>query len=176
MFLVVKCDSKLTWAKYISIQTNNALHAIKLIRNYFSHDEILSLLRLHVYSIIFYNPEVWHFLSLKPELKQILLSTSASLLKVSQINPQRYELYVNIHTACKRAKPKQFIVYKHSILLHKLYNTKLSQMDWFDLKLNRASTTRQTIFRTIKSNNYMTGNNLLSSRLSILKLSQGKSR
>ena len=67
-------DSKLTWAKHIAIQTNkanSALHAIKLIRRYFNQSELLSLLTSNFYSILFYNSEVWHIPSLKPELKQI---------------------------------------------------------------------------------------------------------
>ena len=55
-------DTKLTWAKHISTQinkANSALHAIKLIRKYFSQKEIL-----------FYNSEVWHIPMLKPDFLQ----------------------------------------------------------------------------------------------------------
>ena len=56
-------DSKLNWAKHIAIQinkANRALHAIKLIRKYFTKDEILALLTSNFYSILYYNSEVWH--------------------------------------------------------------------------------------------------------------------
>ena len=164
-------DSKLNWAKHISTQinkANSALHAIKLIRKYFNPKEILSLLTANYFSILYYNSEVWHIPSLKPELKQILLSSSANALKISQKLPDRYESFINVHRACKRATPNQFIIYKHSILLHKLYNLHSPKLDWVDLNFNQTFTSRQTTFNTIKSNNFLIGNNLLSSRLSIL--------
>ena len=73
--------------KTFSIQTNkanSALHAIKLIRKYFNQKEILNLLTSNFYAILFYNSEVWHIPTLKPDLKQILLSTYANTLKISQ--------------------------------------------------------------------------------------------
>ena len=76
----------------------------------------------------------------------------------------------DIHKAYKRARPNQFIVYKHSILLHKMYNSYCPQMDWIELNFNQTSTSRQTHFNTIKSNRFNVGNNLLASRLSILNL------
>ena len=59
--LGVVFDSKLNWAKHVAIQTskaNSELHAIKLLQKYFNQDEILSLLTLKMYSILFYNSKV----------------------------------------------------------------------------------------------------------------------
>ena len=169
--LGVVFDSKLSWAKHVATQTNkanSALHAIKLIRKYFTQDEILKLLTSNFYSILFYNSEVWHIPTLKPELKQIILSTSARALKLSQRRPNYYESFIDIHKNCKRANPHQFILYKHSILLHKMYNSYCPQMDWIELNFTQTTTSRQTHFNTIKSNHFNVGNNLLASRLSIL--------
>ena len=164
-------DSKLTWAKHISTQINKssrALHAIKLIRKYFNKNEILALLTSNFYSILFYNSEVWHLPTLKPPLKQLILSASANALKLSQSRPDAYESFINVHKSCNRALPEQFIVYKHAILLHKLYNNHQPQADWIDINVNQVFNSRNTKFRIIKNNTYMVGNNLLSSRLSIL--------
>ena len=57
---------------------------------------------------------------------------------------------------------------KHSILLHKLYSTQCPEADWIELNYNQTFTSRETTFRIIKSNNFLVGNNLLSSRLTIL--------
>ena len=59
-------------------------------------------------------------------------------------------------------------VYKHAILLHKLYNTHQPQTDWIELNFNQTLTSRQKHFKTIKNNNYIIGSNLLSMRLSVL--------
>ena len=164
-------DSKLTWSKHISTQinkANKALHAIKMIRKYFSQSELLTLLTSNFYSILYYNSEIWHIPNLKPDLKQMLLSASANALKISQKHPDRMESFVNIHQNCKRALPNQMIEYKHLILLHKLYNEKSPVTDWLELNFNQVLTSRQTHFKVIKTNKFKVGQNKLSSRLFIL--------
>ena len=169
--LGITFDSKLTWANHVAIQTNkanSALHAIRLIRKFFNQDEILSLLTSNFYSILYYNSEVWHLPTLKPELKQLLLSASAKALKISQRVPDSYESFVNIHTSCKRALPNQLITYKHAILLHKIFNTQSPEIDWIDLNFNQTFNSRQLHFNTIKTNNFIVGNNILNTRLTVL--------
>ena len=86
-------DSKLTWAKHISNainKANMALHAIKLIKKHFSGNEIIQLLTSNFYSILYYNSEIWHLPTLKPELNQMLLSASAKALKITQKKTKCY--------------------------------------------------------------------------------------
>ena len=80
--LRVNCDSKLNWSKHVANQiskSNRALHAIKMIKKYFTQSELLSLLTSNYYSILFYNSEIWHIPNLKPQIKQLSLSASANL-------------------------------------------------------------------------------------------------
>ena len=164
-------DSKLTWSKHISTQicrANKALHAIRMIKNFFSQSEIITLLTSNFYSILYYNSEVWHLPNLKPELNQMLLSSSANALKISQRHPDRMESFTNVHKNCKRALPIQIIEYKHAILLHKLYNDQIPVSDWVELNFNQILTSRQTLFKVTKNNNFKVGNNKLTSRISIL--------
>ena len=58
--------------------------------------------------------------------------------------------------------------YKHSILLHKFFNNHSPSMDWVELNFNQAITSRETNFNLLKSNKTKIGNNLLSTRLTIL--------
>ena len=130
--------------------------------------EIVSLLTTNLYSILFYYSEVWHLPNLKTPLKQVLLSASAKALKLSQRTPDPFESFINIHKSCNRASPEQMIVYKHAILLHKLYNTHQPQTDWIELNFNQILTSRQKHFQAIKNNNFNVGFNLLATRLSVL--------
>ena len=169
--LGVLFDSKLTWANHVSKQinkANKALHAIKLIKKYFNQTEILTLLTSNFFSILYYNSEVWHLPSLKPQIKQLLLSASATALKLSQRKPDPMESFINIHLRSNRATPEKFLVYKHAILLHKLYNNHSPNLEWVDLHYKQTLNPRHSYFNILKNINYKIGNNILTSRLTVL--------
>ena len=66
-------DSKLQWGPQVSstmFKATKALNAIKLIKKNFNSDELLKLITSNVYSILFYNSEVWHLQSLHHQMKQ----------------------------------------------------------------------------------------------------------
>ena len=169
--LGVTFDSKLNWAKHVANQiakSNKAPHAIKMILKFFNQTKILMLLPSNFFSILYYNSEVWHIPKLKPLINQLLLSASATALKRSQRNPNNFESLINIHKFCKRAIPNQMIVYKHAILTHKFYNLEQPRADWINLNFIQTFTSRQRAFQIIKNKNYKVGNNLLSTRLTIV--------
>ena len=60
------------------------------------------------------------------------------------------------------------IVYKHAILAHNLYNQSGPGSDWFDLRFNQILTSCTKAFQIIKTDKYKVGNNLLSSRLTVV--------
>ena len=82
--------------------------------------------------------------------------------------PDRMQSFISIHTECKRALPDQMMMYKHSLMLHKLYNTQLPETEWIALNFQQILTTRQTKFLTIKTNNKKIGNNILTNRFHLL--------
>ena len=139
-----------------------------MIKKYFTQSELLSLLTSNYYSILFYNSEVWHIPNLKPQLKQLLMSASANALKITQRTLNPFESFIDVHKSCKRATPNQMVIYKQAILLHTLYNKCLPQADWMDLNFNQILTSRQTLFKVIKANKYLVGNNIISNCLTIL--------
>ena len=111
---------------------------------------------------------MWHLPSFKPELHQMLLSASAKDLKVTQKHPNAMESYVNVHKSCKRALPSQILEYTHAIVLYNVYNNQIPKDDWVDLNFNQILTSRQTKFKTLKSNNFKVSNNKLISRLATI--------
>ena len=107
-------DSTLSWSSHISqtiTKSKKALHAIKLIHKYFKQNEILNLLTSNFYSILYYNSEIWHLPTLSPQLEQLLLSSSAAALKLSQNVPDRMQSFINIHSECNCALPEEMILY-----------------------------------------------------------------
>ena len=169
-----QCSRGDVWFQVDLVQTcfkpnkkaNNALHAIKLIKIYFTPAEILTLITSNYYSILYCNSEVWHLPTLNPQIKQHLLSASANALKLAQCHPDPMESIKDIHFNMKRATPENLLAFKHSVLLHKLYNDQSPNLDWVDLNFKQTFTTSNC--NIIRSNNYKISNNILSNRLSIL--------
>ena len=82
--LGVLFDQKLQWSDHIAsciAKSNRALSAIRLIRKFFTTKELLQLVTSNFFSILYYNSEIWHLQSLKVNLKQKLLSSSARAIK-----------------------------------------------------------------------------------------------
>ena len=169
--LGITFDRKMTWSIHISKQinkVNKALHVIKLIKKYFTQAEILTLITTNFFSILYYNSEVWHLPTLKPEIKQHLLSASANALKLAQHYPDRMESFINVHKSVRRATPEKILIFKHAVLLHKLFNTQTPSLEWSDLHFKQTFGRRQNLFNLIKSQKFKVGDNILSNRLSIL--------
>ena len=65
----------------------------------------------------------------------------------------------------KRATPSKITLYKHALLLFKIFNEKTPPLDWLKLNFNQVQTTRQKSFECIGDANYKIGKNILSNRL-----------
>ena len=169
--LGVTFDSKLQWGDHISStvkKANTALHAIRLIKPYFTPTELRSLITSNFYSILFYNAEIWLLPKLNKILKSTLLSASANALKICTPYYDYTMSYDLLHTINERATPNKFMLYKHAIELHKLFNLQQPPLDWVALNFDQSTSRRQRFFNITPSGNYKIGNNILSNRLSVL--------
>ena len=169
--LGVLFDSKLQWSAQVSnaiLKANRALHAIRLIRNYFNKDELCTLLTANFYSILYYNSEIWHIPSLNPNSKQHLLAASAAALRLCEGINSPFLSYIDLHRSIKRATPNQMSTYKHALLLFKLYNSNETSDDWVNLNFKQILTRRQQNFRIISEKQFKIGANLLCNRLTSL--------
>ena len=164
-------DSKLQWSAQVSktiLKANRALHAIKLIKNFFTQYELRTLLTANFYSILYYNSEIWHIPNLNPNSKQHLLAASAKALKLCDNTYSPFQSFIDLHRSHTRGTPFQFSIYKHALLLFKLYNSNELFNDWVSLNFNQILTGRQLNFKKISTNNFKIGSNLLCNRLSCL--------
>ena len=94
-----------------------------MIKNFYTKDELRTLLNVNFYSILYYNSELWHITSLNPNSKQHLLSASPNALRHSDITNFPNRSFVDLHRLNKGAKPTQMSTYKHALLLFKLYKS-----------------------------------------------------
>ena len=104
-------DSNLNWNDQVAhaiSKSNKSLHGIKLIKYYFTNSEILQLLTLNFYSVLFYNSEIWNIPYLKTDLKRRLLSASANALKVCTPTYHDRMSYIDLDKINNRATPTEF--------------------------------------------------------------------
>ena len=168
--LGITFDSKLSW----HYQTQNAinkskmaLNAIFLIRKYFSKRQLLSIITSNYYSILYYNAEIWLLPTLTTQLKQKILSASAQPLKMTTNNYNYMMSFETLHIMNQRANPKQITIYKHALLLHKIYNDD-SNITWSDLFFTQQFNQRNQTIQFFNTSNYKVGNNLLTNRFILL--------
>ena len=119
-----------------------ALSAIKMIKKYFTTKELLEIVTANVYSIVYYNSEIWHLPSLKANLKQKLLSISARAISTCAKHCTLDISFINLHSLYKRATPEQFLLYKHALSVFKLLNNEVMTREWLELNFNQVFTSR----------------------------------
>ena len=164
-------DSKLQWSDHIARtikRSTKALNAIKLIKKFFTQNELITLVTSNFYSILYYNSEIWHLPSLKATLKQKLLSTSAKALKVCVKMSDSNVSFDSLHKTCKRALPIDYMKYKLALCLFRIYNNDYNVVEFSHLNFNQVLTGRQTKFKTTRSNKLRVGLNALSNRFHCL--------
>ena len=158
-------------AKRITNAINKAkrkLHGIRLIKRYFGKEELKQLLTSNFYSVLYYNAEIWLIPSLHQNLKRHLLSCSAQALKLLGNWRDVQISYENLHKVNKRGTPHQMTLYKHGLLLHKLYNSTEQGDEWMDINFNQSFNNRCTKFRVFDVSSLKVGKNILSNRLALI--------
>ena len=96
------------------------------------------------------------------------MSASAKALRLCINDQTTVYSYIDMHKITNRATPSQMLLYKHAILLFKLYNTLNSTSDWVKLNFQQTLTSRQVNFKISQTNKYKIGLNLIGNRLTVL--------
>ena len=170
--LGVTFDSKMQWSEQVANtikKANKSLIAIKLISKYFCTHEIKNLITSNFYSVLYYNSEIWHLPKLAPYFKNLLLSASAKALKLCTHSYTQEMSFIELHEINKRATPEQYCIYKHSLILHHIYNNETPTMEWQNLNFNQAFSTRNDKFNSFDNSNYKVGKtNIMANRFTCL--------
>ena len=101
-------DNKLQWSNQVAQAINKSkktLLSIKLITKYLTKSEIKQLITSNFYSILYYNCEIWLMPSLSPRLKQQLLATSSTALRLLNGVKDLIISFDLLHKLHKRAQP-----------------------------------------------------------------------
>jgi hypothetical protein len=97
--------------------------------------------------------------------KKLLLSAFANALKLCNAIHNPNISYVDLHKLHKRALPNNFCIYRHCLLLFKVFNNRMSERDWLNLNFQMINTSRQALFEKQNCSVYKVGNNILSNPL-----------
>ena len=85
-------------------ESNSSLYAIKMIRKYFSTEEVRNLLTALYYSKLYYGSEIWHLPGLTLNLKKSMKLASAHACKMCIPRENSHLLtHTEIHNLAKRA-------------------------------------------------------------------------
>ena len=168
--LGVVFDCKLNWNAHIAKTISKAkksLFALRLLKKYFSPDEMKILLDSKFYSILYYNAVIWLTPSISAAMKQSLMSISANALRsCTPINFDEIS-FERIHLLCKKSTPKQIMLYQAALKLYKILED-LDEKCTFEhvtVISNIVSTSRQTTFEILRDNSSKIGLNTTSNKL-----------
>ena len=117
------------------------------------------------FSILYYNSEIWHLPSLNPKLKKTLLLASANALKLCLQHYDPMISFKNVHIQTNRAHPDKYCIYKHALMLHKIYNNQTPKLDWISLNFNQNFNQRNQYFMSHSNSKFKIGRNKLSERM-----------
>ena len=169
--LGVSFDSKLNWQSQIEQtikKSRKALHAIMLIKKFFTKTELIQLVTSNYFSILYYNSEIWHIPSLTQNLKKNLLTASAAALKMCVSNYDSTMSFKTLHSITNRAEPNNIMQYKHAITLYKVINNPITTMNFISLFFNQNFNERNPHMNFTDNSRFKIGKNLLSNRLLII--------
>ena len=102
--LGVTFDSKLNWHTHVAkaiTKAKKALFAQRLLKKHFNNKEMRILLDSHFYSVLYYNANVWLTPNLSSDMKQNLLSISATALRSCLMHEGFDISFENLHKTHK---------------------------------------------------------------------------
>ena len=98
---------------------------------------------------------------MKPQLKQQILSALARALRICTPNYDNTMSFEQIQVINKRATPKQMMVYKHAILLYKVWNDSIYSKQWLALNFQQNFNERVNTVNIFETSNLKVGKNLV---------------
>jgi hypothetical protein len=95
-------------------------HGLKYLKRYFTEDELVTVVKSQIYSLIYYNCEVWLIPSVNKQLKKRLKSAITGCLR-NAFGLWDWPINSNdIHEICGIATMEQWSNYVHARSLHKI--------------------------------------------------------
>ena len=109
--------------------------------------------------------EVWHFQGLSGIIKKKLKYASANALKMCAPGVTQYSTHTEIHSLAGRALPEKMCLYRHAVMIYKLFNNLICENEFVNLNFQLYENTRCQKITFIKRQRFDVGKNILLNRL-----------
>ena len=138
-----------------------------MIKKFFTHQEMRTLLDSNFNSIPYYNAVIWMTPNFISDLKHNLLSASACALRSCLMTDNYDVCFVNLHKTHKKCTPNQVMLYQIALKLHKLLNDHANVLSFEHVTvMNQIICTRRQIkFQVMRKFNTKIGMNTTANKL-----------
>ena len=169
--LGMKFDSKLKWNEQVEMaikSANTSLHGLRMIRKYFTNTEMRSMVTAIFMSRLYYGAEVWHIPGLTRILHKKIKLASASALRLCAPGVTAFSTHTEIHQLAERALPEKMCLYRHAILLYKIFNCIICENEFVNLNFQLYDNERSQKLVFLEDRKYEAGKNILLNRFTEL--------
>ena len=169
--LGIKFDSGLKWHDHVEMTikgANSSLYGLKMIRKYFTASEMKGLVTAIFMSKLYYGAEVWHIPGLARILHKKLKYASANALRLYAPGVTALSTHTEIHRLAERALPEKMCLYRHAVVMYKLFNSIICEDEFLHLNFQLYDNERSEKIVFVKNQNYEAGKNILLNRFSEL--------
>ena len=166
--LGIRFDSKLKWNEHVDMAikgANVSLFGIRMIKKYFTPEETRNMITAIFYSKLYYGAEIWHFPGLARDLHKKLKYASANALKLCTPGLTVLNTHTEIHRMADRALPEKMCLYRHAMIMYKLFNNMLCENEFIEMNFQLCDNARSRKITFIKNQRFNVGKNILLNRL-----------
>ena len=166
--LGIKFDSMLRWNEHVDMAikgANVSLYGIKMIRKYFTPIEVRNLVTAIFFSKLYYGAEIWHFNGLSRAIHKKIKFASAQALKLCTPGVTTFSTHTEIHRLAGRALPEKMCLYRHAVVLFKLFNNQICENEFVEMNFQLYENDRLRKIVFTKNQRFEVGKNILLNRL-----------
>ena len=169
--LGMKFDSKMKWNEQVEMtikSANTSLYGLRMIRKYFTNPKMKSMVTAIFMSRLYYGSEVWHIPGLTRILQKKIKLASANALKLCAPGITQFSTHTEIHQLAGRALPEKMCIYRHAIVMYKLFNSIICENEFVHLNFQLYDNERGQNLVFLKEQTYDVGKNILLNRFTEL--------
>ena len=100
---------------------------------FFTKEEKTMLITSLFYSKLYYGSEVWHLPGRTATHNNMIMLTSANALRIISNEITIYHTHTEIHRLSERALPEKMCLYRHAVIMYKLFNNIICENEFLHL-------------------------------------------